>query len=137
MSASSRPTFAPSRLSDTARLLATVLLPTPPLPLITSTTLFTSGTGSSAATSRGGKSNDTAHRVGPGRRFVNAAPAGNLTKRDRRAPGGKRAGCVARSAARTSSLEAAGERRRELALRGEVRRRFRGHVTEHADGFAE
>src|SRR3954467_15855472 len=64
MSASSSPTLAPSRLSATARLLATVLLPTPPLPLITSTTLFTSGTGSSARTSRGGRSNDTGARVG-------------------------------------------------------------------------
>src|ERR1051325_1768595 len=59
MSASSKPTLAPRRLSATARLLATVLLPTPPLPLITSTTLFTSGTGSSAATSRAGRSSDT------------------------------------------------------------------------------
>ncbi|STY45667.1 Uncharacterised protein [Listeria booriae] len=33
MSASSKPTFLPRRLSDTARLAAMVDLPTPPLPL--------------------------------------------------------------------------------------------------------
>ena len=43
MSASSRPTAAPSRASATARFTATVLLPTPPLPDATASTFFTPG----------------------------------------------------------------------------------------------
>src|SRR5690606_29610687 len=39
----------PKRASASDRLVATVLLPTPPLPLMTSTTFFTPGTGSSGA----------------------------------------------------------------------------------------
>src|ERR1041384_7428310 len=48
MSASSRPTFAPSWASATATLAETVLLPTPPLPLPMSTTFFAPGTRSCA-----------------------------------------------------------------------------------------
>ena len=43
MSESSRPTRWPSWASETARLAATVDLPTPPLPLATATTCRTSG----------------------------------------------------------------------------------------------
>ena len=52
MSASSRPTFLPSLRRDSARFAAVVLLPTPPLPLITSTISLAPGTGSSAAMAR-------------------------------------------------------------------------------------
>ena len=48
MSASSRPTEAPSRASATARFTATVLLPTPPLPDATAMTFFTPGSSCSA-----------------------------------------------------------------------------------------
>ena len=44
MSASRRPTWAPSRASDTARLVDTVLLPTPPLPDATASRFLTPGT---------------------------------------------------------------------------------------------
>ena len=43
MSASTRPTFAPLAASATARLAATVLLPTPPLPEATAMIFFTPG----------------------------------------------------------------------------------------------
>ena len=43
MSQSSKPTRWPSRASETARLAATVLLPTPPLPLDTAMMFFTPG----------------------------------------------------------------------------------------------
>ena len=43
MSASRRPALAPCIFSATARLAATVDLPTPPLPAATSTTFFTVG----------------------------------------------------------------------------------------------
>ena len=46
MSASSRPTDAPSRASATARLTLTVLFPTPPLPEATAMMFFTPGTSS-------------------------------------------------------------------------------------------
>src|SRR5579859_1163044 len=52
MSASRRPTRHPARARAIATLHATELLPTPPLPLITSTMLFTPGSGSSGATAR-------------------------------------------------------------------------------------
>src|SRR5271168_165454 len=45
MSASIRPTLYPSCPSATARLTATVVLPTPPLPLPTATTCATPGNG--------------------------------------------------------------------------------------------
>src|SRR5438132_64 len=48
MSASSRPTFAPSCASATATLAETVLLPTPPLPLPIRITFLTEGTRSLA-----------------------------------------------------------------------------------------
>src|SRR6185369_6059330 len=51
-SASSRPTECPMRDSARAKLQATVLLPTPPLPLITKITCFAPGTGSSGPISR-------------------------------------------------------------------------------------
>ncbi len=49
MSASSRPTAAPSMARATARLAATVLLPTPPLPDATASTFLTPGTSCAAA----------------------------------------------------------------------------------------
>ena len=47
-----QPDPQPARWSASARLVATVLLPTPPLPLITRTTFLTPGTGSSLVMSR-------------------------------------------------------------------------------------
>src|SRR5439155_6440774 len=46
-SASIRPTFAPARLSATERLTATVVFPTPPLPLLIAITCLTFGMRSS------------------------------------------------------------------------------------------
>ena len=43
MSASIKPTFAPSFASATARFTATVLLPTPPFPLATAIVFLTPG----------------------------------------------------------------------------------------------
>src|ERR1700722_18478183 len=56
MSASKSPVRHPARDIAIARLHATELLPTPPLPLITSTTCFTFGSGSSGPTARAGRS---------------------------------------------------------------------------------
>src|SRR6185295_17038482 len=67
MSASSRPTLLPCFRRARARFAATVLLPTPPLPLMTRTMSVTPGTGSSSAMARMPAS------VGPGGRPVNSA----------------------------------------------------------------
>ena len=64
MSRSSRPVFAPVCASATARLAATVDLPTPPLPLATAMTLRTSGSSSFAAVSwRHARGDIDRHRV--------------------------------------------------------------------------
>src|SRR5678816_1259595 len=63
MSASRSPTRAPARSSASARFAATVLFPTPPLPLITRITLRTPGTGSSPVRSRVGTSRSHSTRT--------------------------------------------------------------------------
>src|SRR5260221_1224804 len=66
MSASSRPTLLPSFRKHSARFAATVLLPTPPLPLMTRTISFAPGTGSSSAMAR------MRRHVGPAEACVNS-----------------------------------------------------------------
>ncbi len=53
-SASSKPTAAPMRLSARARFTATVVFPTPPLPLATATRFFTPSMGNLGGWGMGG-----------------------------------------------------------------------------------
>src|SRR6185503_12998809 len=131
MSASSRPTRAPRRLRAIARFAATVLFPTPPLPLITSTTALTMGTGSSGAGSRLGSSRGMGPLLAPPRARRQApclAKAWHKTPPARSLSGSAPAvGPLERFLAEVARRQA----RNERGLRRDARASIAGDVREH------